>query len=412
MSWIENIKDNLVITCGDGKQYSPQWMDASFVRDYNIAEFNFPNIAGTLVDRRMPLGRKYNLHIFFQGEDNRDTSDAFLNSADDPRPWTISHPMYGSITVQPTSLQVDRSKLNVSEISGPVLETILTDNPKSTVVPQDKIAADKEALDGATAESFKAAATSAPLSVQDTNTMAANTAVYQADAAKQVTDTVESENLLNLYNDAQSAIIGATTDPLIAVQKLQAFLNYPPSLLSSSVSTRLQLLGNNFTKLSGSLDTIITRNAKMVYETNAGNLINNMAIAAAFPQTGNYGNRNQVLAVITTVINTYNAFLVNLDRLQSANGGGPTSYIPDANSITRLNDLMNYTISNLFRIALNSKQERIIYLENDSNAVLLTHRFYGLDPDDVNMQYFIASNEIGLNELLVIRKGRRIVYYV
>ena len=28
MSWIDKIKTELIITCGDGKQYKPQWINA------------------------------------------------------------------------------------------------------------------------------------------------------------------------------------------------------------------------------------------------------------------------------------------------------------------------------------------------------------------------------------------------
>jgi hypothetical protein len=98
--------------------------------------------------------------------------------------------------------------------------------------------------------------------------------------------------------------------------------------------------------------------------------------------------------------------------LQSDNASSPESYIPDANSLIGLNNIINFTISNLYDVALDSKQERSIILEEDSNIFLLTHRFYGLQEDDSSIDQFMDQNEIGLNEMLGIRKGRRIIYYV
>jgi len=349
MSWIEQIKDNLIITTGDGKLYQPDWMNASLALEFNITEFNFPNVAGTLVDRRQPLGRKYNLHIFFQGDNHLDISTAFMDSANDPRAWDLSHPMYGKITVQPSSLSVNRDAMNITEITGTVMETITTDNPKTSVVPADKIFADKQALDGVAAAEF--ANSTANLQPTSINTITANNAAYQAQAAKEVTDKQESETLLNLYNEAQSAMVQASAYPLIAIQKTQAFINYPPSLLSNPVTTRLQLLNDQLDNLNASVENIITKNDKVIYETTGASFLSNMALASGFPQPGNYGNRNQVLSVISTILTAYNAFMAYLDSLQTANAGSPTSYIPSADTITGLSGLMNYTISNLFNIA-------------------------------------------------------------
>jgi hypothetical protein len=69
-------------------------------------------------------------------------------------------------------------------------------------------------------------------------------------------------------------------------------------------------------------------------------------------------------------------------------------------------------ISNLYSIAFAAKQEREYVLDKDSNPILLTHKFYGLDKNDVNLEKFISTNDIGLTEILNIRKGRKIVYYV
>jgi hypothetical protein len=66
----------------------------------------------------------------------------------------------------------------------------------------------------------------------------------------------------------------------------------------------------------------------------------------------------------------------------------------------------------LYRIAFEAKQEREYILDEDSNIILLTHKFYEMDSEDRNINNFIETNNIGLNEILNIQKGRKIVYYV
>lgn len=148
MSWIDKIKTDLTITCGDGKTYTPNWINASKSVEYNIASFEFKALAGTLVYRGTPRGARYQLTLFFQGEDHLDLASDFMESANNSKPWVISHPFYETITVQPAGLTVDNTELNISAISGLVIETIGEDQASATNVSQlDRIAEEKEVAD-------------------------------------------------------------------------------------------------------------------------------------------------------------------------------------------------------------------------------------------------------------------------
>src|SRR5688500_16182415 len=113
MSWVEKIQRELIITTGDGKEYKPNWLNASKDVEYNVAQFNFPKIPGTLVAGGEPKGAQYSVEFYFQGEDHLDKFTAFEQSAKDKRPWTISHPFYGRLVVKPLALKFDHSKYNV-----------------------------------------------------------------------------------------------------------------------------------------------------------------------------------------------------------------------------------------------------------------------------------------------------------
>jgi len=79
MSWIEKIKEGIKITTGDGEIYEPLYILSSKSIDYNVAEFNFPNVNGTLVKVGNKRGTRHSLRIIFQGEDHLDVSDRFGN---------------------------------------------------------------------------------------------------------------------------------------------------------------------------------------------------------------------------------------------------------------------------------------------------------------------------------------------
>ena len=408
MSWIEQTQSQLIIRCGDGKEYRPLWLNASKDVEYNVSEFNFPNLPGTLVARTQVKGSRYALEVYFQGEDHLSQALAFEVSARDARAWTVSHPFYGAITVQPISLNFDFTKYNVSRITGTIVETIDDGNPKAILVPVDKINDDKSIFDDVASISFE---NNVQPDTADINTLTANALDVYTKGAVKAADTSEAESYLNLFNSANAAIIDATAEPLAAIQKTQALLS-APSQFKVSAQTRVNLFVDQFEGLNNSVSNIVTRSEKKIFENNAGTLLAAMAVSAATPLPGNYGSRGSVLSVIDLILANYNLYLLSLDSLQSANGGNVDSYMADAETLSNLDGLIKYTISSLFAIALNAKQERSVYIEDDSNIILLAHRFYRLDESDNSINELIANNNIGLSEMLGLRKGRKIIYYV
>jgi hypothetical protein len=408
MSWLAKVKDNLLIKTGDGRQYNVLWKNATRSQEYNVAEFEFPGLAGTLVKRSEPKGMRYNVEFYFQGEENLDDAETFRLSADDKRAWVMVHPFFGSLNVQPTSLNYDNTQLNVTRVTGSIVETITDDRPKTSVDPRDKIATDKAIFDEVAATSF---ANNVQPKATDINQMTANNLVAYSVGKKKVKLTVDAEAYFNVFNSANTKILNASDEPLAAMQELQAVLN-APAIFVDSVKNRLDIFVNQFEILRNTIEGITEPNKKRIYEGNQGSVISSMLLTASTPQDDDYGNRNDVYATIETILDAYNTYIADLDGMQTENGGDPDSFIPDAGSLVGLNELVNFTLSNLFNIALNSKQERTIILEDDSNLVLLAHRFYGLQADDSTIEAFKNQNEIGINEILQIRKGRTLKYYI
>lgn len=86
-------------------------------------------------------------------------------------------------------------------------------------------------------------------------------------------------------------------------------------------------------------------------------------------------------------------------------------YQPYAILQNELYNLVMYTVSNLYSLAFEAQQERVVVVEKDSNIVLLCHRYFGIVNDE-NLETFRTINNIKLNENFKIKKGRLIKYYV
>jgi len=406
MSWIDQAQEDFVIITGDGKRYTPKWLKPSVATEYNVAEFNFPGVAGTLVARQLPRGRKYAVELYFDGEYHLEVSAAFLTSADDSRPWNVTHPYYGRILVQPTSLLFDNSDYNITKVTGILLGTIGNKQPSGTVAPLDKVQQDNAATQSNLASSY--ADTTTPTAA-DINQMTGDLASSYARGTRNV-DASAAEKYNNAFNTANGAVLNATAEPLAAMRSIQAVIA-APALFKQSVNSRVALLGENLSTLRANTAGI-NFNQKQLFQAQSGTLLSAMSLAALNPQQGDYANKNDVLGIIEEVLLAYNTYLGDLGTLQDNNGGTPLSFIPDANSLSSLSQLLNFAVANLLEVAQAAKQERGFILEDDSNWVLLTHRLYGIDAANTNITRLISENNAGLSEMLYVRKGRAILYYI
>ena len=143
-----------------------------------------------------------------------------------------------------------------------------------------------------------------------------------------------------------------------------------------------------------------------------GENIFNLADASVNPIEGDYVLVTEIHEVAEVISEMYNEYLEILDNASVSIYDVENSWNADVTASTSLYDLVTYTLGNLFNLGLDSFQERIVTLEKDSNLILLTHKYLGLDASDENIENFRKINDIKLNELFKLKKGREIKYYV
>ena len=408
MSWIDNIKTTLTIITGDGEQYTPNWKNAKVVVPYNVSEFNFPNVEGTYVDKREQLGSKFALELYFQGDNHLEDMKNFVFSAKDKRPWTIIHPFYDVLNVQPSALNVDNSDLNISKITITATQTIERVNPRTLIIPVDKIDEDVETTNSVLTVS---------LEDPDKTLLTSQVLDFSVKSLPKIENDLEAQEFINKTNIANDKIANIAADKdsaLIAIQDLLL----APSLFTQSVDSRLNMISTNFdtlvNQITGTAEDIknLPNDLKTSFEMFGASLITSLCSLVSLPTDSDYDTRVEVNTTIEKVLTIHNTYVVKLDELEIGTGGNPQDYQPTAESIILLNNLVNYTVANLFDIAKDSKQERSEIIGEDSDFITLSHRFYGMDFTDTTIDELISNNSLGLNGLINIKKGTKIIYYI
>lgn len=408
MSWkekIENIKFS--ITTGDGKIFFPLWKNGVKSKDYNVSRYSFIDVSGDFVDRKKPQSSKFPLVFWFQGDDNIEQADAFETSADDPRPWKIKHPFYGDIDGQPISISRNDSSYNVTEISVVFWESINKDypNPKRSIDDVIKFKTEEVSLISALSYSIKVKPTSADQQILQDNIV-------------QISGSFDKLFDDDNFVDYQNAIFKATqdagnlvTDSEQAINSAQSLL-LRPSLFAKSVKSRINSFVNAFDKLKEMLVDFPTVNTKLYFEAQSAVLIASICQCTATPLDTDYITRTEIENITDIIINSYAEYLQILDDAQVDISDVQNTYHPDV--VTQLNiyELVVETTGNLFGLAFSAKQERIIEVNKNTNLVLLTHKYLGLDANDENIEEFRQLNNIKNDELFNVKKGRSIKYFI
>lgn len=409
MAWNDLIDIPLIITTGDGVEYQPLIKESNYTYSYafNVSEFEFPEVIGTRVERLLKKSRRFPFEVFFDGANCVEDALKFEKSTEDIRPWSINHPFFKKLDGHPISLEFDYSGISSVRISFEFVESIKDDGPVTVL-------AKKETILNLADEQLQT----------NTDYLSENVAIEPDDIIglqEQLTEVNnQSKNKLsigdistdyyNAFQTAYNSVSNAISDASNAFFQAQNFLSYP-ARFKQKVDVRIALLESQAKALTESAKNIVDSKSKRIFESNKSAVITAIVQSSVTPDESDYQNTNEVFNVIYKITDIYNSYILELSDMQTDYGWDVDSYLPDYNLQMKLNNLVNFALSNLLEIALTASQERVVYLEANSNPILLTHRFYGLDENDENLNKFINTNDLSIDELLFIEKGRKIIYY-
>lgn len=393
MSWLARINNiPLQITTGDGQVYNPIFKLSSDMTPMNESVFEFIDKEGGLV-RRGDIGvKQFNVEFHFLGENAIDIVEQFEISATDKRPWTLTHPYYGNILVQPTALNFMRSDIHDLVFRTTLFETI------SDILPLDVIDVQSDVL-----EAIGTVITESIENAREVNQTITQRFIDNLRSAA-ITDE-DYQNVISYGNSALNNI-----ENVGAFMRSTSNLLRAPSRFYASVSTRIDLMIESFNELL----TIVTSNIN--YFENAGALVisgicessvilgNEVAEEQDLDALGSdYRTRANVISVINQINSISSQYFTLIGENQSE------SYIPNYELIRSLFDLIGKTIGQLYIFAQDALQERSYTLPQDLPIVVLYHRLYG---NISNIEEFAEYNNLSIDELLIIPQGKEISYFV
>lgn len=410
MSWKERLDNSkFSITTGDGKVFKPLLNKGNTKsREFNSTAFEFIDVDGTYIDKRKPKSSKYDLIVYFQGSDCFDQADSFEKSAEDPRYWTVEHPVYGTLRGQPTNISRDDSSINVTVLSIEFWESIINGFIEKKTTIKDEIFDKKTELDDECANSFALKATIVP---------------SKQNEAKQFTGLVDSKYSKYLNDKNYNTVKSATA---LAINASDDMIEDPKTFIKSLCNLVVKIVDfeQPTMKLIQALNQIYDISWNL-FDTDKGNdfdkyffesvgsaIISTMSAVSLFPKKDDYVSRSDVQNISSIIDSTYTDYFNRLNVFESQKNNKNINYTPSFKIQSKLNSIVKKTMYDLFSLSFDFKQERTVELLSDSNLILLTHKYMGLDSEDENIDTFRKINNIKNSKLFSVKKGSKIKYFV
>lgn len=405
MSWqnkLENIQFS--IKTGDGKEWFPLFKTGEKSKEFNTSIYDFIDVPKSLVERKQPKSSKYPFTFWFDGENHIDVAEEFEQSANDKRYWTVTHPYYGTIKGQPLSITRNDTNLNITEITVDFWESLVFEYPKSNLSIQDNVLFKKNEILNSSALSYSGRKVQEVSDIQKLKTANLKIAKDLENLQNNATFS-QFQNDLSVALKAADNLLNNAFDAITACQKL---INLPGEI-ERSVKDKISAFVSVYNGFSTVFESL---SDKLFFESAASSTIATICETSVnFTFGEDYVVASEIEQVASSLIEVYENYLSTLDNASTSNYDIENNYQPNATVQTQLNNLVQFTLANLYNLAFEAQQERVVYTTKDTNIVLLTHRYLGSATDE-NIQIFRRINDIKLKELFRIKKERKIKYYV
>jgi len=405
--WQERLKEAAYTSPG-GTRIVFQYVDLKRVSTKRTAKFFFNGIDGKYVQDNGHDDGDYPIVALFTGDDNDRLGTAFEAACLEKGRGRLEHPSYGTFDVVPTGT-IERSNAMVDEANQTRVAVVFSSTlaqvyPDVSGIPTSQIAASIAGFDVASAAEFAGTV--------DTNTPVLQ-ALLKNDVTKGINKAAQTVRAAsNGIAGAQRAFDNAARQ---LTESIDTLVNAPGDLASQMVQlikSPAEFAGDLGSKFGGyfAFSDSLVSDFGSVGNSN-GTSFNNLMMLAATNATvlsansTPFANRPSALDTASQILNLNaqnNAALDNLFEAQNYADPGATYQINQ--------QAVSQITGKLVTDSFNLLPERVIYLQRDRSPIDLCSDLYG-SVENAVLDNFIDTNRIGGEELYLIPRGRRIVYY-
>lgn len=445
MGWEERLRE-AAYTSPSGVRQTFGFEDVSKEVDRRTPAFEFAEVDGALIQDRGRGPEKFPLQCIFSGDDYDIEAKAFEALLNDTGVGKLEHPIYGVHNVVPFGA-INRSDRLVSAGNQGIITLVFMETNEMVFPTADEnfsSAALQTVLDfnEAEPEQFEQ-----DLDIQDTTDQVGFEQAY--DIALAAVNTVmepiadanaEVGSLFNSINTSITTSIGTLIDDPLTLARQTIALIQTPARSSALFSTRLDGYRNLLRGLIGGTDddgtgtgtpppppepipataTFTDRTFKNKFTNDilfSKTIVTGMVLSAV---NNEFTTAPEALQAADDILSLFDDLTIWIDdRLEQINTRAATlpssqqtnlQIVDTGQAYQQMQQAVAVTAGFLVKISFSLKQERELTLIRPRTIIDLCAEFYGeIDPQ---LDFFINSNNLSGDEILLIPTGRTVKYYV
>jgi prophage DNA circulation protein len=415
------------MTSPDGDSFTALWANSPRTASKKLGLFDYPQIAGTVVQDLDLTSMMWPLTFFIAGADHDIVCERFMKAVAQNGQWGITHPVYGFKGLQLISITeiVDPVESgNVREFNSEWIEPIDPNTLKTAAEMAGTIGVQADLFAISAADQF--AAGLAALGALNSFSISAaigkvNGAINSVLGPLTAATTAVQAEMLAIQRGIQDTLASAILNPLMLAGQLQALVTTPLKAIND-IKSRL----SNYADLAsamfdiqpasdGSATNPQGRNTALIQEVSLTSVISaNATIAATSPEQGGTVSQSQAIQTAAQIKEQHRLITEKLEESQVIFNTAPieNQHISQQDSHYQAALITAQAIEFLYTSSFDLKKERRFTTDRVRAPVEIAIVEYGgPGENDENIDLFIESNKLKGNEILMLPAGREVLIY-
>ena len=418
-TWLDRLQPSISLTSPQTQTvFTPLWRGNTMSAKKRLGSFSYPLSVGTVVQDLGLSGFDMPISIYFEGANNDTDSWAFLLACAEFGPWTVVHPVRGTMSLQLVSVDCHDEPVESGNIT--VVDTVWL-NPASLKLVKSNAELTGQITTGIGDANSQATAAFAKTSTAIDSLASAYGSVTQGLQAVKQNLTNATATVLAGYSQIQGAIAGFSSD-LASIAGLFLQLIELPGLIAGDLSAQLQsfsIIGQSAINIAPDAQNTQGIPDNTTIAQAAGAELVMVGVTAAM--AGSVINtppltRPEALAAIGALLAWQAGLTTALDSSMLLFSGSPmaSGFVSMATTWPQIQQLVALTIQYLLSIIFDLKTAITFTLPAERPPLAIAIDFYGDGwsfVDDYQFDFFIASNKLYGDLINLLPAGFQVTVY-
>lgn len=416
MTWLDRTNKTIELRSPGGDRFTALWIENERTLTKKLGIFELPDKVGAVVQDLDVGAYRHPITIYFDGPDNDLEAERFMKACEQKGEWSVTHPVKGALSLQLMAVSERISPTNSGNVTLISCQWIEPRNEHSTLTTSDLSQQIRTGIDAANDTG----------AAQFTTDINQDKAVYTSilEIGARVIVALVNQHLAALYN-SDSAVSAAVQSVQRGIESTILEETIDTDVLAAQVQTLIQLPAEASTDLTraavyGEFIAAIIATGPAIDPTaddRNGAAMKELALVACVCATANISITSDIL------IRTQSIGLIESNALEFT---GITDFLDDSQEIFQTSDIdlqyfsQSESYSDTVGLTSDAAQflliksfdlaiEKRFLLASNEAPIFTTIREYGtVDQFD----FFIETNNLKGNDILLMKSGREVVVYV